>query len=487
VHHVRSVSLILLAGAVLGVVACGDDPVIPSEPFEFAGCPAGRIAVDAPISLSFNNPAAVNTVVPGNVVVSNAVTGLELPGTLSLSSDGRTIVYTPSANLPFDTRVRIRIQNLLSANTTTPSELVVCEVLTALPPITQLWWDALPTVGAGRLLGGSMFEPDSGFIASNTVPIFRRTEDGWRVVFNEPYLNSSFDVQFPTLAHGFASHLDARVFVGVITESRDAGITFDSIYAQPGEVFQKLYVRRRTATDVDYFGAAMGGSAIQARMLKWRPTVGGGAFTSVATFGTTGQGADIDFMQSDTARGVAVSNGVRFANGLVFPGRVFVTSNGGNAWSEVANAVANDRGVTYLGAAIRSNGDLYVTGGSGYVLRLTPSGAGYTVTRILENRITNPDSTNFQALQYTDVQFAPDDQNIGWIVGAQLISQTGEAPRFQGVIFETRDGGQTWTRQGVRGADAFGADFPRLNRIVVLSATSVWLLGDGGLVLSYNP
>lgn len=484
-HHLRSASLLLLAGTVLGALACADDAIRPSENFTLSGCPAGPLAVDAPITLNLSNPAAPNTVVPGNIVVSNAITGLEIPGTLALTNDNRTVVYTPSSNLPFDTPVRIRVQNLLSQNTSTPLELVVCETTTALPPITELWWNELPTVTAGRVLGGSMFEPDSGFIATNTVPVFRRVGDSWAVMFNQPYLNSSYDAEFPTLARGFASHLDLRAFVGIITESLDGGLTFNTVYTQPGEAFQRLYFRQRTATDEDYFGAVVGGSVLQTRFLKWHPQTS--TFSSVAVFGNTAQGSDIDFMQADTARGVAVSNGIRFANGTFNPGRVWITSDGGASWSEVANTVANQYSLSYFGTAIRNNGEIYVTGGSGYVLRLTPSGGGYTVTRILEGRITNPDSTNFQALMYTDVQFAPDDQNVGWIVGAQLISELGTAPRYQGLIFETRDGGQTWTRQGVRDADAYGADFPRINRIVALSRSSVWLLGDGGLVLSYHP
>lgn len=484
-HHARFTTVLALA---LGALACADDTVRPSEDFALTGCPSGRLTVDAPIALEFTAPAAPNTVVHGNVVVSNALTGLEIPGTLALSNGGRTIVYTPSANLPFDTPVRIRVQNLLSANTSTPFELTVCEALTAPPPITELWWDELTGVSAGRLLGGSMYDHDSGFVATNTVPVFRRTENGWRVVFNEPYLQSSFDVAFPTLARGFASHLETRVFRGVITESLDAGGTFDTVYTQPSEPIYRLYFRQRSAGDEDYFGVAGSGTFNVARFIKWRPETH--TFGSVASFGATLQVADIDFSPSDTARGAGVSSGILFPGGFV-PGRVFVSANGGNAWSEVAGVVADAQTVAYNGVATRGNGEIYVTGGGGYVARLTPSGAGgYTAARLLRNAVVNPDPTNFQALQYNDVQFDPDDDQVGWIVGAQLISLTGLAPRFQGLIFETRDGGQTWIRQGVRGADAFGADLPRVNRIVTFTGggrTSVWLLGDAGLVLRYNP
>jgi photosystem II stability/assembly factor-like uncharacterized protein len=217
--------------------------------------------------------------------------------------------------------------------------------------------------------------------------------------------------------------------------------------------------------------------------VKWRPETR--SFSTVQTFGNTAQVADIDVVPGDTSRAAAVSNGITFANGAFFnPGRSYVSSNGGASWSEIgAPATVNEN--SRFGVAIRSNGDVYVVGGGGYVARITPSTG--TVTRILQNAVVNPDPANFQALEFTDVQFAPDDQNKGWIIGASLVSRTGEAPRFQGLIFETVDGGQTWTRQGVRGALAFGAEFPRLNHIIAFSKSSVWLIGDGGTVLSYNP
>jgi photosystem II stability/assembly factor-like uncharacterized protein len=99
----------------------------------------------------------------------------------------------------------------------------------------------------------------------------------------------------------------------------------------------------------------------------------------------------------------------------------------------------------------------------------------------------SPDGTNPNALLFTDVQFAPDNDLNGWAIGAVQIGIIGGVPRYQGLIYMTRDGGATWHRQGVRGADQFGAEFPRLNRLSVLSSTSVWIVGDGGTVLEYSP
>lgn len=486
-HHVRFATVLVLACGALGSAACADDTVHPSEAFTLVACPIPRLDVDAPIVLEFTAPAAPNTVVPGNVVVSNAVTGFEIPGTLALTNGNRTIVYTPSSDLPFDTPIRIRIQNLLSENSSTPFVLTVCEALSELPPITQLFWDQLPTVTASRAVGGSMFDHDSGFVATSTVPIFRRVANAWAVVFAEPYLQSSFDAAFPTLARGFGSHLESRTFRGVITESLDGGLSFDTIYTQPNEAIYRLYFRQRSAGDVDYFGLAGAGAFGVARFLKWRPETHD--FTTAAVFGNTLQVEDIDFTPRDTVNGAAISSGILFPGGFV-PGRVFVSENGGNGWREVAGLAADQRTVVYRGVAVRNNGEVFVTGGGGFARRLTPNGGGGFTVAPLPLNVVNPDSTDFLALQFNDVQFDPNNDQIGWIVGAQLVSLIGITPTFGGLIFETRDGGATWTRQGVRGADEFGASFPRLNRIVTFGGggrTTVWLLGDAGIVLRYNP
>jgi hypothetical protein len=39
----------------------------------------------------------------------------------------------------------------------------------------------------------------------------------------------------------------------------------------------------------------------------------------------------------------------------------------------------------------------------------------------------------------------------------------------------------------VREAEEFGALFPRLNRLDVLSADNVWAAGNGGAVITYQP
>ena len=484
-YRISSVSLAALSLAAVLLSAC-EAPSHPRLDFKLTGCPAGQQAVNGNITLAFTQSIAATTVNQSTVVVTNANTGLGIPGTLALSPDGTTITFRPSDQLPFQTKLRIRIQNLLTADRSTPlPSVTLCEITTVPPPITQLLFTRLPGVSGFTVRGGSMYVADSGYVIVSTVPVFRRTPGGWEDIFETPYLSSGNDVAFVSRNHGFTAHQQARLVRGAILETTNAGASFDTVFFLQNNSVNRLFFRRRGNTDTLPFGVVGGGSTGNARFIKYRPQTH--TFESVGNFATTSNVTDIDFPPTDTTRGIAVSGGTLFSDGSLIPGRVWQTTNGGGSWTEVAGGVTPNIAVNWSGVAMRTAGDIFVTGGSGYVLHGTPSGGGFTFTRILQNAVPNPDSTNFQALQYNDVAFAPDNQQLGWIVGAQLITGLDLTPRFQGLIFQTTDGGTTWVRTGVIGADRFGAEFPRLIRIVAFSSTSVWLLGDGGTVLSYKP
>ncbi|HEX2777879.1 MAG TPA: hypothetical protein VHM30_00155, partial [Gemmatimonadaceae bacterium] len=197
--------------------------------------------------------------------------------------------------------------------------------------------------------------------------------------------------------------------------------------------------------------------------------------------------ADIDYVATDTANVVAVSRGVRINGSTVIfiPGRVYQSADAGETWAEIPGTAADSgKVVSYIGVARRANGDVYVTGGNGFFARI-PNGST-TMTRI-NLGIQTRDSTDYQALIYNDVQFAPGNDKVGWVVGSYVTAVQNGEPRRIGLIFVTRDGGATWIRQGVRGADDYGATFPALTRIEPYSATKAWIVGDGGVVLSYQP
>ena len=482
-HLKRSITL----GAALAasaLAACDKDPAAPRGVLSLVACPVGNLATNASIPLNFSVPVRASTVSPANIIVTNATTGIEIPGALSLSANGTQVVFAPSSQLPFGTVLGIRVQNLVSADGSAPLGVVVCNVLTQAPPIAEVVWTRLDSPTGTDLSGASLFAPDSGWVSSLAVPMYRRIGAGWEVRFNQPYFVRTYDVNFVSSQHGYGAHLDQRQGRSVITQSVNGGVSFDTVFTRVGRDVRRLWIDSVNSNN-RLFGVAGGGSATNASLFKMNPT--NSSFAVVFEMGSTASISDISFAKNDTTTGFAVSSGAFFLSipPIIYPGRLFRTTNGGSAWAEVPNAQADTTNViVYRGVARRTGGDVYVTGGNGFVGRFP--GGNAPVQRI-NLGIASRDSNTYTALIYNDVEFAPDNDQFGWIVGAQLLGIENGVPRYQGLIFRTRDGGATWVRQGVRGAEDYGALFPPLNRLEVYSSTKVWAVGDAGTVISLNP
>jgi hypothetical protein len=470
------------AALAVGLAACSDST--NPRPALTVTCPASTTGINSAIVIPTSVPVVPASVTPSNVVVYFTDTGLPVPGviTIGLTGNGASVVFTPSQTLPFDTRISVRVQNLLALGTLEPLQSpIICQFLTPLPPITELFWRQLPSAGGNRLIGAALVSPESGFVMSIENPIYRRQLGEFVVMASPVTFSAGLDISFVDANHGFASYEEARTRRSQILETLNGGLTFDSVTAIPQQGVQKLYFKN---IGNKLFGVAGGGVSVAGTLFKFNPTT---RTLSQQRFGGTSNFVDIDFLP-DTSQGVAVSQGTRIGTTFNTRGRLMISRNGGATWTEILPGRANDIAVEWLGTAVRQNGVIFEVGGSGYIQRLTPAGAGnYTVTRLLENVVTNPDSTDFEALIYTDVEFARDDDNVGWIIGAQRVGGVSASPRYQGLIFITRDGGNTWIRQGVRDAPNFGAEFPRLNRLSVLSKANAWIVGDGGTVLSFQP
>jgi hypothetical protein len=484
------------ACVMLALAACDDDPNEPTERLTLVGCPA-NVDVNAPLTLTFSTPLNPATVAPGAIVVSSAETGLEIPGSFSLNGAGGTsITFTPADPFRFDERVRLRVQNLRSAATNTPIEVTLCEFTTPLPPITQLWWRELPNAGGNLLVGAAITGDESGFVLSNTGILSRggAFDRDFEVRYQEPRFVAGFDIDFVSPTRGFATFSEFRRSRTVLVETTTGGARFDSVASVLLDNVTRIQfdTTGRAGTNTP-FNAMGGGGTYQTSFYRY--------LTSTRTFravkfdfassdpNASGQVQDLDIHPTDTARVAAVTAGVRVPPIDVF-GWLWITTNGGASWRQVQGSKAPNLVLTYWGTAVRPNGDVWVTGGNGYVARFANPFATtgvVTPTRVPLPGIVSIDTLNPDALVITDIQFAPDNPNLGWSVGARLVGQENGVPRYEGLIFETRDGGTTWTRQGVSGAPNYGAEIPRLNRLEVRSSTSVWIVGDGGTVLRYAP
>lgn len=471
--------------AAAGVLACDDDPSAPAVDFRLTGCPTGPLSVNAPITLGFTQPVLVTSVNGANVVVSDAATGLEIPGALSVSSTNPSqITFASERPLTFGRSVRIRVQNIRPAGVNSgAASVIVCDVAVEPPFITQLYWRNLPQPTGTSITGVSLVAADRGFVTGRGGPVFRRDSGDFVVIFTAPNLELPNDIAFATRTNGLVAYTDVRNNIWRILESVD-GATFDTIATVPGrEAIRRVFFRATGPNATDRLGVIGGGSSTNSLFGRYDPV------TKTFTYQSLPGGAnvwDIDFA-NDNLRGAAVATGVRVGT-FFSPGEIFVTSDGGNNWTRLPNGRANSISLGYRGVAIRENGDIFVSGFSGYLLRLTPAGGGaYNITRIGQNLITNPDSTNPNALLHSDVEFVRGQDTKGWLVGRQQVGTVTGTPRFQGYIFETKDGGVTWVRQGVAGARNFGAEMPALNRMSVLSTNVAWIGADDGSVLEYKP
>jgi Big-like domain-containing protein len=479
--RLSSITAVVIICAVAS--ACDKDPTQPSGVLALVQCPSGVQLVNAPVTLSFSLPLSPSSVTGANIVVTDAATGFEIPGSVRLdAADARTVIFQPAQPLPFDTLVRVRVQNLLSADAATSSNVTVCELRTELPPIRELYWQALPGVGGNYLNGVSVLANDFGYAMSNANRLFRYSDTSTVTTLPlPPYYTSSNDVSFVTRTHGFATATNVRVRKSVVLETFDGGVTFDTIGTAPAQVLNRAYFRP-LPNEAEPFGVAAGGQTFSpAYFMKYHPAT---HTFSATSFGGTGGVNDLDFTP-DTLLGAAATLGLKVGSSAVF-GTVFVTTDGGTTWSAVAGARAPDSVVTYRGIAVRGNGEIWVTGGNGYVAKLTPSAGSYTITRVVLPGVTNPTPDDPSGLIYNDVQFAPGQDQLGWIVGSRQVGAVGGVPRYEGLIFVTRDGGGTWIRQGVRGGANYGAEFPALNRLDVLSPTVAWIVGEAGTVLRYQ-
>ena len=474
--------------ALLGIcvaAACDKDPTRPSAVLALVSCPTGALGVNSPITLTFSEPISASSVSGGNIIVSNATTGSEIPGSVrQAAADPRQVVFTPSEQLAYNTGLRIRVQNLLSSDGFASLGVTVCNVQTELPPIRELFWRALPSAGGNDLVGLSLLSPTKAFITALGDRIFRYDDtsstSGNVTLPLPPYYSSSNDAAFVSATHGFAAVTDQRNFRGVLLETLDGGITYDTLFSVGNLSLFRTYFRPIPNSDTP-FGVVAGGSSFSpAFFLKYLPATK--TFISSTFSGTAGV-HDVDFT-GDTAKGAAVTLGIKLGTRSIF-GAVFVSGDGGTSWQEVAGSRASDSVVVYRGVAALPNGVIWVTGGNGYVAKLTPAGGGYTIERVIMPGVTRINPADPYAYIYHDVQFAPGSSQVGWIVGGRQLGTVNGVPRYEGLIFVTRDGGQNWIRQGVGGASNFGAEFPVLQRIDVVGPSAAWIVGDGGVVLRY--
>lgn len=455
------------------VAACDDDPNEPNvQPLtgDFS-VTRDTIGVQEAIRVVFNRPIDPATALdPANFVVTNLCDTLRVPGSIRLSGD--TLIFSPSQALPFLTLLSVRVQNVLDAQGNALRQPITFQRITVPPPVSDASWEFLNSPTNDFVTGVDFNTEEHGFLVTFGGKVFRTQNGG--VVFGARYKNPNITETYNIQTFGGDTVLMiGSILIGggpqwTVFRSLDSAFTFTPANTVNVLLYGSQF--RKVGTRVV---GVVGGQALAPAVYRYHfathtlttasgtPTSGSVLFTDVA-------------LSRDTTK--AVSTYFDFFSNV---GMAYRSLNGGTSYTPVA-LPTNPRNL--FGTGFVDNSIALLLGDSSEVIRLDVNTGATTrlgaAQGIPQTQIVGNASTVFT---FTRARFAPDGQ-LGWISGFVTRRRPGSADVVQGVILQSRDGGQTWTRQGISGAPENGLGFPPVRTLQVLSRDFASLGGDNGLV-----
>jgi len=476
----RSVAAVCLATFTLG--GCDKDPTAP-EVINLA--PRLAIAADTVIArqgsirVVFSGPVNQATALdPGNFVVVNTCNGLPVAGSLRFVGD--TLIFSPSQALPFLTGLRVRIQGVLDQNNQAMTQPVILSVRTENPPVSDVSWEQLASPTNDFLTGVSFLDRNYGFITSGNGGVYHTDNGGlsFSATFKNPDITGTADIR--VVSHdsmymvGAASFGGTSIAASALFRSIDAGRTFQVVFSDdPANMFSLALRKRAGAAPEMVIGGSTGS------LTAWRydqqkdsiarfGPVGGSVFGNMADLSPDGANAAIvgfQFFPPSTTAGIA-----------------YRSVDGGRSYTPVT-LPANTRFLRGLGFI--NNTDVFLLGDTSTVLRLNTTN-GLVTSLGVGNGIPqteNDPATGTKVVYFFDrARFAPDDPNVGWIIGYLVRRVPGLPDVRRGIILITRDGGQHFTRQAVANVSENGLGFPALFDIFVLNKNFAVVVGDAGFI-----
>jgi hypothetical protein len=197
------------------------------------------------------------------------------------------------------------------------------------------------------------------------------------------------------------------------------------------------------------------------------------------------------------ATGIQSSGG--FTNVVLAPDRThaLVTLRAGTNLTSGALYASTDGGLTFapvslpssafalFGAGFLTNTQALVVGDSSFIGRydfgtntVTPLGPANGIPQT----VVDPATGALTVYRFTRAGFAT--PQIGWVTGQIIKHVPGIPDVVTGIILQTVDGGQTFTRQGIQGAANSGQDFPGIIDLSVLSSEFAAVSGVNGMIAS---
>lgn len=489
VNRFRTAALAALVAATVGAfAACDRDPAQPNVTF-----PTAQIASD---TARLGRQAGIRVVFPGgllaqtaldqaNFVVTNLCNGLRIPGSLRVAGD--TLIFSPSQALPYLTRVGVRIQNLQAANGTSLAVPITATFVTEPPPVSDVSW-ALLNSPTNDLVTGIDFAQTSvttGFALSSGGGLYRTNDGGrtFQAIYKDINVSSTTGLyEFGTdtvyftgaqsTSTGYAFKVFRSVNGGVTVDSASNGVQPNFVSAQFARLGTVMRGVITAAYDIPF-------------VYSFRGTGGGVSNLRVAS----GIDANPDYFVNDAALSADTTKSVVAAtdySGAYPVGVAYRSVDGAQSYARIA-LPANTFGLN--GAGFIDNTTALLVGDSSGVYRVsattgavTKLGAAQGIPQTVQNTTTGEIIT----YSFLRARFDPAGK-VGYVVGQFTRQRPGAPDQFGGIVLQTSDGGQTFTRQGITGAADNGLGFQVVVDVKVKSSGLAVLSGLNGLVAARQP
>jgi hypothetical protein len=344
--------------------------------------------------------------------------------------------------------------------------------ITRAPPVSDASWAFLSSPTNEVVTGVHFADPDVGYVVTFGGAVYRTLNGGsiFGARFKDPNITDTHNIE------SFGG--DTVVMIGAtlvggsprwaVFRSLDSAETFQTSNTVNAQVYSSQF---RSAGGS--FIGVVGGQSANPALFRYDGATN--VLTAASGFLASGSELFTGVALSPDATSALAS----FFNFFTNRGIASLSTNGGTSYSQLTLPTDTRR---LFGTGFINNATALLLGDSSEVLQLDV--ATGTVTRLTEAQgipQTEIVGTASAVFRFSRARFAPDGQ-LGWITGFVTRRQPGLADVVQGVILQSRDGGQSWTRQAIAGAPENGLAFPPVRALQVLSRDFAALSGANGLV-----
>lgn|GEM_PF-2728536 len=490
---------VLATAALLAFVACDKDPSAPEIlDLEPRLTNVDTVGTQEALTVMFARAVSAQSALdPANFVVTDLCTGLRIPGSLRLSADSLSVSFSPAQSLNFLTPLEIRVQNILDSRGQGLRAPLIDTVITRAPPVSDVSWSFLNSPTNDLVTGVFFVTPQFGYINSLGGSIFV-TENGgvtFREAFKAPNINFlrqihafTRDTAFVVGAINVAGVTRGALFrftdTSVVTDAR-----LDPIFQTPtiNEIPSGLGVTRLS----DGYRAVFGGQSSGPFAYVYDSRLNTTTRATIAVASATSPGFTGIAISRD-GRNAAISTRIRLPGAAIFTQSLaFRSTDGGLTYVQAtpSQGTNGQNGIFALnGVNFRTNTEALLLGDSSVIARFDVTtgaitrlglGNGIPQSTAVPNPVTGVITTtifSFNRASFTD------DGQTGWVVGSTSVRTPGVPDVSNGVILQTTDGGNTFTRQAIAGAPQNGLGFSRVVQVQALSPQFAALSGAEGLV-----